>query len=94
MTLAGFPDMTHDSAAMPLSPPAGAAWPYMAMTPALMKSQIIISKAPMRNIGRRPHLSIQINAGMVVMTLMTYWMDEETSMLFPVKPAMEKTYVI
>lgn len=29
---------------------------------------------------------------MVITTFMTYWMEEETSMLFPVRPAIENTY--
>ena len=49
----------------------------------LAKSQVIMRRAPMRRVGRRPQRSTKRRAGMVITTFMTYWIEEETSRLLP-----------
>ena len=62
--------------------------------PAFAKSQVAISVDPTSKVGRRPMRSTQSRAGMVITTLITYWMELDTRSVSPVKPAMVKTYVM
>lgn len=67
--LDGAPVIEIDSAALENCPSYGTV-PYVAKTPALMKSQINIKMDPNKRTGRRPNLSTQINPGIVMTTLM------------------------
>jgi hypothetical protein len=51
-----------------------------------------MSAAPMRRVGRRPHLSTKRSAGIVITTLIMYWMEDERSTAEPT-PAIVKTYL-
>ena len=39
--------------------------------------------APTRRVGRRPQRSMKRRAGMVMTTLITYWMEEEMRLVLP-----------
>ena len=85
------PLMTHDSSGMWFRPPAGAAWPREAKRPALANMKIPMRVDPTRRGVRRPHRSMNINAKMVMKTLMTYWIEEAMRLAEPVRPVMPNT---
>ena len=53
--------------------------PYAPWIEPEMNSQVIMPKEPASSAGRRPSLSMKIMAGIVITTLITYWIAAETS---------------
>ena len=90
---AGPESTTHVTAATPFNPP-GTAWPYTAISAPSVKRKNAITKDPVIITSRRGNRSIQMRAGMVMPTLMTYWIEAATRVLLPVRPAIEKIYTI
>jgi uncharacterized membrane protein YozB (DUF420 family) len=74
-------------------PPGGAGLPYEAIIPAFANIQVIIKVDPMRRGTRRPHLSMNTRAKIVITTFITYWIEEATKLAFPDRPAMPNTYL-
>jgi len=51
----------------------GTGFPYWPMTPPTINNHNAIKRAPQRRSGRRPHLSMNSKVGIVMTTLITYW---------------------
>lgn len=92
MTAFDAAPLTLTEASLMLSTPFGpGSVPYTAKIPALAKSHVAMRVEPRRSRGRRPTLSMKIKAGTVMTTLITYWIEEDTSRALPVNPAIVNT---
>lgn len=82
-----LPSVTlHVTVGDPFRPP-GTCSPYDAIKPAWVNWRTAMARAPAIKRRRRGRRSMNISAGSVMITLMTYWILADSRALLPVSPA-------